>query len=65
MSIESERTAIDYLGIFTAQILNLFWTMKIIWRVKLSVELCLSEQAIDEPLDFIADIEHYQLRKRL
>ena len=65
MSIESERTATDYLDIFTAQTLNLFCTMKIICRIRLSVELYLSEQTVDEPLDFIADIDHYQLRKRL
>ena len=29
------------------------------------VELHVSEHAQDEPLDFFADIEHYQLRKRL
>ena len=27
--------------------------------------LHVSEHAQDEPLDFFADIEHYQLRKRL
>ena len=30
-----------------------------------TLELHLSEHAQDEPLDFFADIEHYQLRKRL
>ena len=53
MSIESERLPVFY----STDIKAIHSSSK--------VELHLSEHAQDEPLDFFADIEHYQLRKRL
>ena len=61
MSIESERLPGYF---YSTDIFNYFLPLKAI-HSNSTVELHLSEHAKNEPLDFFADIEHYQLRKRL
>ena len=59
MSIESERLP----GYFYSRDIFKYFLKAI--HSSSTVELHQSEHAQDEPLDFFADIEHYQLRKRL